>query len=107
MFSSPEGDFIRSYTNIHNVEVIVLESFPMQVELHITGEHPDGCELPVVVDQQRDGNTVTVEIYRELPADVFCPMVLQPYDDTIKLDGNFEPGDYVFKVNDFVVEATL
>ncbi|MBZ0303035.1 MAG: hypothetical protein K8J31_25035 [Anaerolineae bacterium] len=97
----------RSYTNILNVEVIVMESFPMQVRLHISGEHPEGCDLPVIVEQQRSGNTVTVEVYREVPADVMCPMILRPYDDTIALDGTFEPGDYTFKVNDFTVEQTL
>ncbi len=97
----------RSMTTIRDVQVIVLESSPMQVQLHVTGEQPDGCELPVQVDQQREGNTVTLSIYRDLPGDVFCPMVLQPYEDSIMLDGTFEPGDYVFIVNDFVVEQTL
>jgi hypothetical protein len=98
---------LRSVTNIYAVEVIVQESMPMQVQLHVRGEHPDGCELPVIVEQMRSGNEITVMIYRELPPDVFCPMILQPYEDTIQLDGNFEPGDYVFRVNDTVVEKTL
>jgi hypothetical protein len=34
-------------------------------------------------------------------------MILRPYNDTIPLDGTFEPGDYVFIVNEFVVERTL
>jgi inhibitor of cysteine peptidase len=97
----------QSPTHITNVEVIVMESFPMQVRLHITGEQPDGCDFPVIVEQTRDGNTVTVSIYREVPTSVMCPMILLPYDDTISLDGNFEPGDYVFQVNDFIVEQTL
>ena len=103
MQSSP----FRSDTIIHNVDVLVQESFPMQVQLEVTGEHPDGCELPVIIEQRREGNTVIVEIYREIPGDVFCPMMLQPYSETIQIDGNFEPGDYVFRVNDFTVEVTL
>ena len=97
----------RSETIIDNVEVIVLESFPMQVQLHVTGTQPDGCELPVIVEQSREDNSVTVEIYREVPGDVFCPMVLLPYEDTIMIEGNFEPGEYVFRVNGFVVETDL
>ena len=103
---STEGTF-RSPTNITNVDVIVMESFPMQVSLHITGEQPDGCDFPVIVEQVREGNTVTVSIYRDVPMSVMCPMMLVPYDDTIRLDGTFEPGDYVFTVNDFVVQQTL
>ena len=79
----------------------------MQVQLHVTGEQPDGCDFPVIVEQAREGNTVTVSIYREVPLAVMCPMILLPYDDTIPLAGNFEPGDYVFQVNDFVVQQTL
>lgn len=103
---SGEGTF-RSPTTITNVEVIVLESFPMQVRLHVTGEQPDGCDFPVIVEQGRSGNTITVQVYREVPITVMCPMILLPYDDTIPLAGNFEPGDYVFIVNDFIVEQTL
>lgn len=107
VFSNPQGAIIRSYTNIYSVDLLVLESFPMQVQLQVSGEHPDGCQLPVVVEQRRDGDRITVEIYRELPAEVMCPMMLQPYADSIMLEGNFMPGDYVFKVNDYVIEQTL
>ena len=107
VFSSPQGAPVRSFTTIYSVDVTVTGSAPMQIQLHVTGEHGDGCELPVVIEQEYDGNTITVNIYRELPGDVFCPMMLQPYEDTIQLDGNFEPGDYVIKVNDFTVEITL
>ena len=48
-----------------------------------------------------------VEVYQEIPPDVLCPMILRPYNDTIRLEGDFEPGDYIFQVNDFVVEQTL
>lgn len=97
----------RSDTIIHEVDVLVMESFPMQVQLHVRGEHPDGCQLPVIVEQSREENIVTVSIYREIPGDVFCPMVLQPYEDTIRIDGNFEPGTYVFRVNGYEVEVTM
>jgi hypothetical protein len=97
----------QSFTTLFAVDVLVMESFPMQVQLQVQGEHGDGCELPVIVEQSREGNTVTVSIYRVLPADTFCPMMLQPYEASLMLDGTFEPGDYVFVVNNLVVEQTL
>ncbi|MBZ0293198.1 MAG: hypothetical protein K8L99_11590 [Anaerolineae bacterium] len=99
--------FMKTYTNISEVELTVMESLPPQVELHIKGEQPDGCELPVQVTQQRDGNTVIVEIFREVPADMICPMMLQPYEGTIRLEGTFQPGNYTFKINDYTVEREL
>ena len=98
---------VQSFVNVRNVEVIVLESSPAQIKLHVTGEWPTGCDFPAKVEQQHEANTVTVKIYAEIPGDVMCPMVLRPYDDTITLDGNFEPGNYVFQVNDYVVTQTL
>jgi inhibitor of cysteine peptidase len=98
---------VQSFLNVRNVEVIVLESFPMQVQLHITGEWPTGCDYPASVDQQIEANTAVVKIYQEIPSDIMCPMILRPYDDTITLDGNFEAGNYVFQVNDYVVTQTL
>lgn len=86
-------------TNINSVSVNVMESFPMQISLDVSGEHPDGCDYPVKVDQSRSGNTVTISVYREVPNDVMCPMMLNPYDATIKLDGTFESGSYTIKVN--------
>ncbi len=106
-FDSGPPSVVRSYTYIQDVELIALESQPPQVQLHVKGEHPDGCDYPAQVTQQRDGNTITVEIYREVPFDVMCPMILLSYEDTIKLDGTFPPGNYTFKINDYVFEREL
>lgn len=83
-------------TNIFRVDV---EVKGMRISLDVEGEHPDGCEYPVIVDQTRRGNTVDVEVYREVPADVICPMILKPYSDTITVEGNFEAGNYTINVN--------
>jgi len=86
-------------TNIQRVQVNVKESHPVQLSLDVEGEHPDGCEYPVLVAQARRGNTIDIEVYREVPADVMCPMILKPYRGTIKLDGAFEAGEYRINVN--------
>ncbi len=93
------SDSNKVMTNINTVSVNVMESFPMQISLDVNGEHPDGCDYPVVVDQSRNGNTITVEVYRNVPADVMCPMMLNPYEATISLDGTFESGSYTITVN--------
>lgn len=86
-------------TNIFGVDVRVLESYPMRLSLDVDGEHPDGCDFPVIVGQSRRGNTIEIEVYREVPADVVCPMILKPYRDTIQVEGSFESGEYTIKVN--------
>lgn len=86
-------------TNILSVDVNVSETDPPRISLDVYGEHPDGCDYPVRVDQSRDGSTVSIEVFRNVPADVFCPMILKPYQDTIVLDGSFATGAYTIKVN--------
>jgi inhibitor of cysteine peptidase len=98
---------IRSYTNILDVDVAVLESFPVQLRLTIKGEQPDGCDYPVVVEQERDGEIVTVDIYRNVPMGVMCPMILITYNETFSLEGGFEAGTYTISVNGYMVEVKI
>ena len=93
------SDSDKVLTNILSVDVNVSEAKPLQVSLNVEGEHPDGCDYPVLVGQARQGNSIQVEVYREVPADVICPMILRPYKDKIHLDGSFEPGSYSIIVN--------
>lgn len=101
------AETVRSYTNIESVDVLVMESSPVQISLAVIGAQPDGCDFPVIVEQFRDGNTITVEIYRNVPINVMCTMMLIPYRETIILEGGFEPGSYTFRINDYVVERDI
>lgn len=104
----PDGDaLLRSDPIIMDVQVMVLESYPMQLVLTVTGQFRDGCTLPVQVEQQRDGNTVTVALYRLKAADMLCPDVMQPFEQTVRLEGGFESGTYTIRVNDFTTTITL
>ncbi len=93
------SDSDKVMTNIFRVNVKVMESQPARISLDIEGEHPDGCDLPIHVEQARDGNTIQVDIYRIVPADMICPMILQPYQGRVQLEGGFEAGSYTIKVN--------
>ncbi len=93
------NDNDKVLTHIFRVDVAITEAEPRQISLKVEGEHPDGCDLPVHVEQSRAGNTVHVEVYRKVPADMICPMILRPYQGTVQLDGEFEAGSYTINVN--------
>lgn len=97
--SQTMSDSIRVPTDIQRVTANVSDSFPMRIRLDVVGEHPDGCDYPVMIEQSRQGSVITIEVYREVPADVICPMILQPYQSQIQLDGQFESGRYIIRVN--------
>ncbi len=98
---------IHSQTSISDVQGMVLTSFPAQIVLQISGAQTDGCNYPVQITQTRSGNTVTLDIYREVPMSVMCPQVVLPYNDSIKLDGSFEPGTYTIHVNEYTLEVKV
>lgn len=98
----PEMSLIdKVLTNILAVTVQIEKADAVRVSLDVKGEQPDGCDLPVLVKQARQAKTVTVEVYREVPVDMFCPMILQPYQDRIQLAGDFAPGKYIINVNTY------
>jgi|GEM_PF-2190655 len=103
----PEGNYMPVNTVIESVEVAILESFPMQLQLTVSGYQPDGCDFPVEVEQSVEGNDVTLHIYRNVPADAMCPMVLNPYEETIMVDGSFEGGTVNIQINDFSTSVDL
>lgn len=94
-------------TNINSVTVNVQESMPAQITLDISGEHPDGCDYPVMIDQEREDNVITLSIYRVVPTDVMCPMMLNPYEATVEVDGEFESGTYEIRVNGVIKSVDI
>ncbi len=97
----------HSLVVIDEVRVMILKSYPAQIVLQIDGHLPDGCDFPVQVTQRRDGNSVTLDLYREVPLGVMCPMIYREYHESIRLDGTFESGSYTIRVNDYEVQVTV
>ena len=93
----------QSLTVIEKIETSVSSTVPATVTMQISGYQPDGCKFPVKVEQTRTGDKVTVKIYRSKPIGVMCTMDLNPYNDTITLDGTFDSGSYTVDVNGTVV----
>ncbi len=76
------------------------------VLLNIIGYIPDGCETQELVDIISARTVVTVEIYREIPPGIMCPMMIVDYDGVIAL-GVLPPGDYTIIVNGVTVEFSF
>ena len=101
--NSTQGGLVQSFTVIETVETEVSATVPATITLHLKGYQPDGCRLPVAVQQTRSMDKVIVSIYRSKPIGVMCTMDLNPYEDTITLSRPFESGTYTIDVNGIVV----
>ncbi len=85
---------------IDSVEVLILESFPVQVTVHVKGNLADACTTVDEVTTTRDGNTFNIEISTTRPAEQMCAQVLTPFEENIPLDvKGLKKGTYTVNVN--------
>ena len=70
---------------VEEIEIVILESFPVQINVIARGNLPDPRTEISEVLQEREGNTffVTIKTYR-YPG--FCIQVLAPFEEIIPLD---------------------
>ncbi len=82
---------------VETTDILLMESFPVQVALHVTGNLPTPCHQ-AVWEVEDDGTTIAVRLASVTDPDVFCAQVLEPFDISIPL-GDFESGARVVTLN--------
>jgi inhibitor of cysteine peptidase len=90
---------------VDEIEILILESFPVQINVIASGNLPDPCTEISEVLQEKEGNTffITIKTYRS-PG--FCIQVLAPFEEIIPLEVYGLPaGTYTVDVNG--VQATF
>ena len=91
--------------SVDEIDILILESFPVQINVIASGNLPDPCTEVSEVLQEREGNTffVTIKTYRS-PG--FCIQILAPFEEIIPLEVYDLPaGTYTVDVNG--VQATF
>ena len=91
--------------SVDEIDIFILESFPVQVQVIASGNLPDPCTEIFEVLQEREGDTffITIKTYRP-PG--FCIQVLAPFEEIIPLEVYELPaGAYTVDVNG--VQATF
>lgn len=102
----PAGEIITGMAMIDSVELLLLESFPLQMTAHIIGNYPDGCTGLGTVTQERVENVITITVETTRPADMMCTQALVPFAENVPVDIHGLPaGEYSVIIND--VEATF
>ncbi|HDK26554.1 MAG TPA: hypothetical protein ENG48_05645 [Candidatus Atribacteria bacterium] len=84
---------------VEEIEIVILESFPVQVQVIARGNLPDPCTEISEVLQEKEGNTffITIKTYRP-PG--LCIQVLAPFEEVIPLEVYELPaGTYTVDVN--------
>lgn len=82
---------------VDSTDILLMESFPVQVALKVTGSLPTPCHTPVW-DVKDDGSTIAVRLGSVADGDAACIQVLEPVELSIPL-GSFESGSRVITLN--------
>jgi inhibitor of cysteine peptidase len=72
---------------VESLEIFMLESFPVQVEAHVSGYLPDGCtELDEIIVERQDQDFILTVQTRRSTGDIACTQALVPFEETVDLD---------------------
>jgi hypothetical protein len=86
---------------IDEVNILFMESYPVQVGVYIKGGLPDGCTTFRDLAVTRTGDTVNIEVKIQKPADAVCPAIYTWFEKNVNLGSDFTSGNtYTVKVND-------
>jgi hypothetical protein len=71
---------------IDSADLLIAESFPAQVRLHIMGNLPSPChEFQFEVEAPDADNQIHVAAYSTIDPAAMCAQVLQPFEQTISI----------------------
>ena len=80
-------------------DILVLESFPLQFQLSLSGNLPTPChKLRIVVGEPDASNNIAVDVYSVVDPELICMQVLQEFQASVNL-GSFPAGHYTVTVN--------
>jgi hypothetical protein len=79
--------------------ILTLESFPLQVQLALSGSLPDPChQLRIQVHPPDETNEIAVEVYSVYDPNEICIQVIEAFSASVSL-GSFPSGHYTVTVN--------
>ena len=98
-----EDQMVRGEVTVSSSELIIKESYPLQVDLAVKGTLPTPCHhLRASIDEPDRENNIHVELYSVVDPNMICAQVIQAYDEKIPL-GTYPDGTYSVYLNDELV----
>jgi inhibitor of cysteine peptidase len=97
-----EEPVTQGLASVEEIQLQIMESFPVQVAVLVEGYLPDGCTEIDGIDQTFDEetNTFSVKITTVRPTDAVCTEAIVPFEERISLDVRGLPaGTYTVDVN--------
>ncbi|RJP46753.1 MAG: hypothetical protein C4583_18330 [Anaerolineaceae bacterium] len=90
---------VRDAAFVDSVDLLTMESYPLQFMLVIAGNLPTPCnQLRINANPPDQENKIIVDVYSLSTPDTMCAEVLQPFEQNIPL-GSFPTGHYTIWIN--------
>ena len=93
-------EYVYGTANVESIQIMILESFPVQVQVIAEGYLPDGCTEINETKAEREGNVFNVSISTKRPKDAVCTQAIENFTKTIPLEvQGLKAGNYTVNVN--------
>ncbi len=93
-------DYLYGTANVESIQVMTLESFPVQIQVVAEGYLPNGCPKIDEITVEREENTFNIKISTKSPKDAMCTQAIVPFSKTIPLEvQGLKAGNYTVNVN--------
>ena len=97
---SSSGEVVSGEASVESIDILILESFPVQIHVVAKGQLPDACIDIDQIAEQRQGNAFLVTISTVRLPDAKCAPTPVPFEEVIPLDVVGLPADtYTVDVN--------
>ena len=84
---------------LDSTDMLVLESYPVQINLLLKGSLPTPChKLRVLVHEPDADKRIDIDVYSVVDSSLICIQVLEAFERTIPL-GSFPTGHYTVWIN--------
>lgn len=94
-------EVIYAEAQVTSANVAILEAVPVQVNVIVQGDFPDGCTTIDQVSQRQQDNTFFINLITARPAEAMCTQQIVPFEEIVALDvRGLKAGEYQVVVNE-------
>lgn len=99
---------ILRLAGVEEIEIVVLDTDPVQVRVAVYGWLPDSCTTIRNVEQTREANVIYLRIITTRPGGVMCAQMIKRFRKTFPVDTqDLPPGTYTLDVSGKTKEFAL
>lgn len=100
-----QADMVAGNAFVNSADLVIMESYPVQVSLALSGELPTPCnKLTVDISEPNADNQIHIEVYSLVDPAMTCIAMIEPFDEQISLPvENLADGTYEVWVNGTLV----